>query len=71
MVKYYYPQTYSQAREVLAYQSNLESALKELVLKATRDEDLVARLDYAGLRHQYHIISGVAKRILRSEPKDL
>lgn len=71
MTKYYYPKTYREAEEVLRFQSNDERSLRNLVFRATRDSDLVSILDYTELRHQYHIISGVARRILRSKPKDL
>jgi len=55
---------YKHAQQILDTPMN-ELALRNLVYDVTRDGDLANYLDYRGLRHQYHRIIGVAKKMLR------
>ncbi len=55
---------YKHARQILDCPTN-EVALRNLVYDVTRDGDLANNLDYRGLRHQYHRIVGVAKKMLK------
>ena len=54
---------YEHAEEIIKYSQNEES-LRTLFYDVTRDADLAKSLDYRGLRHQYHRITGLAKTIL-------
>jgi len=56
--------SYKHAQQILDTPMN-ELALRNLVYDVTRDGDLANYLDYRGIRHQYHRIVGVAKKMLR------
>jgi hypothetical protein len=55
---------YKHAEQILTHSTG-ELALRNLIYDVTRDGNLANNLDYRGLRHQYHRIVGVAKKMLR------
>jgi hypothetical protein len=58
--------SYKHAQQILDTPIN-ELALRNLIYDVTRDGDKANYLDYRGLRHQYHRIIGVAKKILKNK----
>ena len=57
---------YNHAKKILNWSTN-ENHLRKLVYEVTKNEELSNSLDYNDLKHQYHRIFGVAKKILKSE----